>query len=116
MLFKPKLSTGFTNHFLTFLYHRDGGSFDMYNRLISDLIDEFALSFSPMMKTFATLITIEVTTSPDKFQLELQGIRSDVDLKQAFQSETLLEISSRVSEEEYPTLVSNTRKKVFSST
>ena len=81
----------------------------MYNRLISNLIDEFERcisemnSFLPLIKMFANPMPTDATTAPDSFQLELLDMQSDVELRQAFQSEGLLGFWSRVPEENIPT-------------
>ena len=63
------------------------------------------------MKMFANPIAIDVATAPDNFQLELLDMQSDIELKQLFKSEDLLEFWSRVPEGKYPNLKTNAQKK-----
>ena len=53
-------------------------------------------SFLPLMKMFANLMSIDATTAPDKYQLELLDMQSDVELRQTFHSEDLFGFGSRV--------------------
>ena len=123
-LWKTQLAGGITTHFPTLSDHRTNGSFEAYYRLISNLIDEFnrrineIISFLPIMKMFANPIAINVASAPDNFQLELLDMQSDIELKQLFQSEDLLEFWSRVPDGEYPNLKTNAQKNacVFGST
>ena len=62
------------------------------------------------MKIFANPMSIDVTTAPDNFQLELLHIQSDIGLREAFQSEGLLEFCSKVSEGKYLNLIANALK------
>ena len=75
-------------------------------------------SFLPLMKIFANPMLIDVITAPDHFQLELLDIQSDIELREAFQSEVLLEFWSKVPEGKYPNLIANALKNssVFGST
>ena len=59
---------------------------------------------------FANPMTIDATTAPDNFQLELLDVQSDVELRQALQSEDLLGFWSRVPEGKYPKLIANALK------
>ena len=43
------------------------------------------------MKTFATPVAVDAATAADNFQLELLDMHSDIELKQAFQGEDLLD-------------------------
>ena len=123
-LWKTQLAGGITTHFPTLSDHRTNASFEEYNKLISNLIDEFNRRingmnlFLPMMKMFANSIAIDVATAPDNFQLELLDMQSDIELKQLFKSEDLLEFWSRVPEGKYPNLKTNAQKNasVFGST
>ena len=80
------------------------------------LINEFEHRISKMnssstsMKIFANPMSMDVTTTPDHFQLELLDIQSDIGLREAFQSEGLLEFWSKVPEGKYPNLIANTLK------
>ena len=67
-------------------------------------------SFLPMMKIFANSIAVNVVSAPDNFQLELLDMLSDIELRQLFQSEDLLEFWSRVPDEKYPNLKTNAQK------
>ncbi|XP_076825048.1 general transcription factor II-I repeat domain-containing protein 2-like [Clavelina lepadiformis] len=119
-----ELAGDVTIHFPTLSDHRTNGSFEAYSRLISNLIDEFnrrinGMSlFLPMMNMFANPIAVKVATAPDSFQLELLDMQSDIELKQLFRSEDLLEFWSRVPEGKYPNLKTNAQKyaSVFGST
>ena len=123
-LWKLQLASGATNHFPTLSNHKTKGGFDAYNRFISNLINEFEHRISginsslPLMKIFKNPMSIDVTTSPDNFQLELLDIQSDIGLREAFQSEGLLEFWSKVSEGKHPNLIANILKNssVFGST
>ena len=53
-----------------------------------------------------------MASAPDNFQLELLDMQSDIELKQLFQSEDLLELWSRVSDRKYPNLKTNAQKNV----
>ena len=123
-LWKTQLASGVTTHFPTLSNHKTSGSFDVYNRIIGNLIDEFERRISrmnsslPSMKMFATPMSVDATTAPDNFQLELLEMKSDVELRQVFESEGLLGFWSRVPEEKYPNLKANALKNtsVFGST
>ena len=123
-LWKLQLASGVATHFPTLSNHKTNGCFDAYNRLISNLINEFECRISginsslPLIKILANPISIDVTTAPDSFQLELLDIQSDLGLREAFQSEGLPEFWSKVSEGKYPNLIANTLKNssVFGST
>ncbi|XP_076820935.1 general transcription factor II-I repeat domain-containing protein 2-like [Clavelina lepadiformis] len=123
-LWKTQLAGGVTIHFPTLSDHQTNGSFEAYSRLISNLIDEFnhrinGMSlFLPMMNMFANPIAVNVATAPDSFQLELLDMQSDIELKQLFRSEDLLEFWIRVPEGKYPNLKTNAQKyaSVFGST
>uniref|UniRef100_H2Y8M5 HAT C-terminal dimerisation domain-containing protein n=1 Tax=Ciona savignyi TaxID=51511 RepID=H2Y8M5_CIOSA len=122
-LWKTQLAGGVTAHFPTLSNHRINGSFEVYDRIISCLIDEFNRRINgmnyllPMMKMFSNPIAVNVATAPDNFQLELLDMQSDIGLKQLFQSEDLLEFWSRVPEGKYPNLITNAPEKtVFRST
>ena len=67
-------------------------------------------SFLPLMKMFANPMSIDATTAPDNFQLELLDMQSHVERRQAFQSEDLLDFSSQVPERKYPNLIANALK------
>ena len=75
-------------------------------------------SFFPLMKIFANPVSIDATTAPDSYQLELLDMQSDVELKQAFHSKGLLGFWSRVPKGKYPNLIANALKNasVFGST
>ena len=123
-LWKTQLASGVTTHFPPLSNHKTSGSFDVYNRIIGNLIDEFERRISgmnsslPFMKMFATPMSVDATTAPDNFQLELLEMNSDVELRQVFESESLLGFWSRVPEEKYPNLKANALKNtsVFGST
>ena len=95
-LWKTQLASGVTTHFPTLANHKINESFNVYNILICNWIDEFERrineinSFLPVMKMYANPMTINATNAPDNIQLELLDIESDVELRQAFQSEILL--------------------------
>ncbi len=59
-----------------------------------------------------------MATAPDNFQLELLDMQSDIELKQLFKNEDLLEFWSRVPEGKYPNLITNAQKNasLFGST
>ena len=63
-----------------------------------------------MMKMFPNPIAVNVVSAPDNVQVELLDMHSDIELKQLFQSEDLLEIWSRVPDEKYPNLKTNAQK------
>ena len=119
-----KFASGGTTHFPTLSNHKTNGSFDAYNRLISNLIDEFERriiemnSFLPVMKMLANPMSKYATTAPDNYSLELLDMQSDVELRQAFHSEGLIGFWSRVPEGKYPNLIANALKNasVFGST
>ena len=75
-------------------------------------------SFLPKMKMFANPIAVNVTSAPDNFQLELVDMQSDIELKQLFQSEDLLEFWNRAPDRKYHNLKTNAQKNapVFGST
>jgi len=108
-LWKTRLAGGVTTHFPTLSDHRTNGSFEAYNKLISNLIDEFNRSingmhsFLPMMKMFSNPIAVNVATAPDNFQLELLDMQSNIELKQLFQSEDLLNFGVEFRRESIPT-------------
>ena len=60
-LWKMRLASGVATYFPTLLNHKANESFDAYNRLISNLVDEFERrisemnAFLPLMKMFAIL-------------------------------------------------------------
>ena len=56
-------------------------------------------------------MSIDVTTAPDNFQLELLDIQSDIELREAFQSEGLLELWSKVPKGKYPNLIAFSHSK-----
>ena len=103
---------------------QNNGSFEAHSRFISNLIEEFnrrinrMTFFLPMIKMFANPIAVNIASAPDNFQLELQDMQSDIELKQLFQSEDLLEFWNRVSDGKYPNLKTNAQKNaaVFGST
>ena len=103
-LWETQLASGVTTHFPTLSNHKTNGCFDVYNRLIGNLIVEFErriseINFSlPLMKIFANPMSIDATISPDNYQSELLDMQSDVELRQAFHSEGLLGFWSRVPE------------------
>ena len=123
-LWKTQLASGVTTHFPTLSNHKSSGFFDVYNRIIGNLIDEFERRISeinsslPFMKMFATPMSVDATIAPDNFQLKLLEMKSDVELRQVFESEGLLGFWSRVPEEKYPNLKANALKNtsVFGST
>ena len=108
-LWKTRLAGGVTTHFPTLSDHRTNGSFEAYNKLISNLIDEFNRSingmhsFLPMMKMFSNPIAVNVATASDNFQLELLDMQSNIELKQLFQSEDLLNFGVEFRRESIPT-------------
>ena len=71
-----------------------------------------------MMRMFANPIAVDVAFAPDNFQLKLQDMQSDIELKQLFQSEDVPEFWNRVSDGKYPNLKTNAQKNasVFGST
>ena len=71
-----------------------------------------------LMETFANPISVDVTTAPDNFQLELLDMQSDIELRQAFNSEGLLSFWRRVPDGIYPNLIANALKQtsLFGST
>ena len=122
-LWKMQLASGVTTHFSTISNHKTSASFDAYNRITGYLIDEFERRISrmnsslPLMKMFANPMSVDATTATYNFQLELLEIKSDVELRQAFESEGQLGSWSRVPEEKY-NLKANAPKNtsVFGST
>ena len=71
-----------------------------------------------MMKMFANPIAVNVASASDNFQLELLDMQSDIELKQFFQNEDLLEFWNRFPDGKYPNLKTNAQKSasVFGST
>ena len=71
-----------------------------------------------LMETFANPISVDVTTAPDNFQLELLDMQSDIELRQAFNSDGLLSFWRRVPDGKYPNLIANALKQtsLFGST
>ena len=63
-----------------------------------------------MIKMFAHPIAVNVASAPDNFQLESLGLQPDIELKQLFESEDLLEFWSRVPDRKYPNLKTNAKK------
>ena len=57
----------------------------------------------PFMKMFATPMFVDATTAPNNFQLKPLEMKSDVELRQVFESEGLLGFWSRVPVENIPT-------------
>ena len=51
-----------------------------------------------------------MASAPDNFQLELLDMQSNIELKQLFQSENLLEFWSRVPDTKYPNLKTNAQE------
>ena len=64
-------------------------------------------SFFPLMKMFANPMSINATTAPDNYQLELLDMQSDDELRQAFHGEGLPGLWSRVPKGKYPNLIAN---------
>ena len=99
-LWKTQLTSGVTTHFPSLSNHQDNVSIATYNRLIGNLIPKFESridvinSFLPLMKRFATSMTIEAATASVNFQLGLIDLQSDVELKNAFKSKSLLILES----------------------
>ncbi|XP_076816403.1 general transcription factor II-I repeat domain-containing protein 2-like [Clavelina lepadiformis] len=77
-----------------------------------------AIAFVYKLCLWKTQLAVNVATAPDSFQLELLDMQSDIELKQLFRSEDLLEFWSRVPEGKYPNLKTNAQKyaSVFGST
>ena len=64
------------------------------------------------MKIFATPMIIEADNASDNFRLELLNLQSDVELKEAFKSKSLLDFWSRIPEGKHHNLIDNTLKNV----
>ena len=69
----------------------------MYSKLISNLIDKFERRISemnsslPLMTMLSNPLSVDAMTARNNFQLELIDMQSNVELRQVFQSERLLD-------------------------
>ena len=101
-LWKTQLVSGETTHFPTLSNQNTNGSFDVYNKRISNLIDEFERRVSginsslPLMTMFSNPMSVGAMIASNNFLLEFIDMQSDVELTQVFQSEHLLDFLSQV--------------------
>ena len=123
-LWKSQLQNGNTDHFITISNHKKYCFFEKYTAVIENLLRQFKYrldklpNFQYNMQLFATPLSLNAADAPCEFQMELLDLQSDLQLKENFKSENLVEFWAKLPNKKYPNLILNALKyaSVFGST